>query len=92
LNDEFYDKNYAYAKECIEVFYKLYIQKTGIDENKLKLFLEENKSKNIKDIFELISLGRPIIFYVSEKLFFDIIGIKINLDSYEDLLARTLKE
>ncbi|MDR2008903.1 MAG: hypothetical protein LBQ22_00275 [Bacteroidales bacterium] len=92
LKDEFYDKNYAYAKECIEAFYKLYIQKTGIDENKLKLFLEENKSKNIKDIFELISLGRPIIFYVSEKLFFDIVGIKTNLASYEDLLVRVLKE
>jgi hypothetical protein len=88
IKDTIYKKISENIKNVISTFYDIYIQNTGLDSDKIKVFLEKNKNATLADLHSLITIGIPNIFYVSGKNINTLINEKCQLIEYLGHLRR----
>jgi hypothetical protein len=83
-----YEKSLGLTKEYIAIFYEVYVEKAGINQDNLRQFLEQCKCQTLKDMYSLIAMGRPNIFYLTEKLVEKMIKTVNDIEDYADRLSR----
>jgi hypothetical protein len=87
--ETFCDHNVLRSQESISVFYEIYMNRAGIDDAKLKTFLEK-RSTSLKDLYSLIAIGIPNCFYLSNDSINKLKRVKNQLTDYADRLRRDL--
>jgi hypothetical protein len=88
ISEILYEHNVSYAQEGISAFYEIYTSHAGLDEVKLKIFLDKNKSTSLKDLYSLIAIGRPNSFYLSNDSIDKLKRAKDRSTDYVDRLKR----
>jgi hypothetical protein len=81
-----------FAREYIDIFYDIYFNKTGVEDNKLQVFLDRSKSFSLHELYSMMALGLPNIFYLSEAHLRRILALKNELGNYEKMLERDSQE
>jgi hypothetical protein len=89
IPETFYERNVLYAQESISVFYEIYINRAGIDDAKLRMFLEE-KSTTLWNLYLRIAVGIPNCFYLSNDSINRLQKAGNQLTDYADRLKRDL--
>jgi hypothetical protein len=87
-----FNEYHRLAREYIDIFYDIYFNKTGVEDKKLQVFLDKNKSLTLHELYSMMALGRPNIFYLSEAHLRRILTLKNELGNYEKMLERDSQE